>query len=466
MTNESKVIKPEDKKYLKPIGIAGYGLGEVGFACQYLFSSFYMIFLTTMVGLNPAIIGTLIMVSKFLDGISDVIAGVIIDHTHTKWGKARPWMFVSCFPLGICQLLLFFIPGEGKVLPYVYFFILYCLINAVFFTMGSIAYNAFNILVTRNPVERVTMGTSRTLCAMVASSFISSIAMFLVQALGAGVMAWRITAAIFSALVIILNLICVFTIKELPQEDTPPATKGEEEKNKDKLTFKQIVKALLDNKYYLLIFAYYLLFYISSGVLATVGAFYAQFVLGAIGLYGILALAGNLPGVFSSLVAPVMARKLGIHKSNIICIILSLIGCVPMVIGGLTGNMVLLIVGLILKCFFMGPIGASLYAIVADTATYTEVKDGLHLEGTMYSCVSMGNKIGQGIGSAVCGWVLSLAGFVETASVQGAAASMAITAMYVVVPAVITLVTAFVLYKLDVKSAIEKLRANKTVEAG
>ena len=82
-----------EKKYLKWYQKLAYGSGDLASNCSYgLVSSFVLLYLTGTLGLDSAIIGSLMLASKVLDGISDVIFGTLIDRTHSKLGKARPWM--------------------------------------------------------------------------------------------------------------------------------------------------------------------------------------------------------------------------------------------------------------------------------------------------------------------------------------------------------------------------------------
>ena len=84
----------EAKRYLKWYNKVGYGSGDFAGNVVYAFlSSFVMLYLTNTVGLNPGIIGTLIMVSKLFDGISDMFFGTMIDKTKSRLGKARPWIY-------------------------------------------------------------------------------------------------------------------------------------------------------------------------------------------------------------------------------------------------------------------------------------------------------------------------------------------------------------------------------------
>lgn len=90
----------EEKKYLKWYNKVGYGSGDIAGNVVYAFlSAFVMIYLTNCVGLNAGIVGTLIAVSKLMDGVTDVFFGTMIDRTKTKLGKARPWMlygYIGC----------------------------------------------------------------------------------------------------------------------------------------------------------------------------------------------------------------------------------------------------------------------------------------------------------------------------------------------------------------------------------
>lgn len=100
------------KKYLSFPKKIAYGTGDLGSNFFYMMiTSFALIYMTDAVGLDPGIVGTLIMISKLLDGITDVFFGGLIDKTHSKMGKARPWMFFSGFPLAMCLVLIFAIPS-------------------------------------------------------------------------------------------------------------------------------------------------------------------------------------------------------------------------------------------------------------------------------------------------------------------------------------------------------------------
>ena len=102
-----------EKKYLKWYHKVAYGSGDLASNCGYaLISSFVMLYLTNAVGLNSAVIGTLMMVSKLLDGVSDIFFGGLMDRTRSRLGQARPWMLYGQIGVSACLFLVFSIPRE------------------------------------------------------------------------------------------------------------------------------------------------------------------------------------------------------------------------------------------------------------------------------------------------------------------------------------------------------------------
>ena len=209
-----------EKRYLKWYNKLGYGSGDLAGNMVYAFlSSFVMLYLTNTVGLNPGIIGTLIMVSKLFDGVSDIFFGTMIDKTKSKLGKARPWMLYAYIGCAVTLVANFAIPASlGRTAQYAWFFIAYTMLNAVFFTANNIAYASLVTFCTRNSKERVEMGSFRFIFAFSTSLIIQSVTVQFVRALGNGASAWKTVAIIYAVIGLIVNTISVFSIKELPEK--------------------------------------------------------------------------------------------------------------------------------------------------------------------------------------------------------------------------------------------------------
>ena len=138
-----------EKKYLKWYQKIGYGSGDIAGNVVYaLLTAFVMFYLTDTVGLSMGIIGTLIALSKVFDGVTDFFFGRMIDKTHTKMGKARPWMLWPYIGCSVALVACFAIPTSwGQTAQYAFFFIAYTLLNAVFFTANNIAYASLTALI-------------------------------------------------------------------------------------------------------------------------------------------------------------------------------------------------------------------------------------------------------------------------------------------------------------------------------
>lgn len=441
----------KEKKYLKWYQKVAYGSGDLGSNFMYTFvSSFLLIYLTDTVGLNAGIIGTLMMISKIFDGVSDVLFGGMIDRTHSKMGKARPWMFWSTFPLAVCEILLFMIPSMSDNLQYVYFFIIYTLLNAVFYTANNISYASLTALMTKNPNERVQVGSIRFMFAIAAGIIISSVTVGLVTSFGGGTTGWRTVAILFSLLMVLFNMISVLSVRELPQEE-------KEIRESPKSSLFANFKILLKNKYYLLILAYYITMYAMSGITSGIGIYFCTYTLNNPEILGLFSMVSMIPMIIGLAVTPLLVSKWGIFKVNLAGSVIGLIFGIPGIFAGYAGNIPLLLFCNAIKGLGMSPMTGTLNAVIAETAAYTYNKDGVHLDGTMYSCSSMGIKVGGGIGSALCGWLLTLSGYSGEVETQTAGAVGMINFMYLVIPIIAAGIMVFIVASLNVEKANKEL---------
>ena len=115
-----------EKKYLKWYQKVAYGAGDLASNCSYgLVSSFLLLYLSDVLGLKTGIVGTLMLVSKLFDGVTDIFFGSMIDKTKSKLGKARPWMLYGQIGVSLSLVFLFSIPNMGQVAQYAFFFAFY-----------------------------------------------------------------------------------------------------------------------------------------------------------------------------------------------------------------------------------------------------------------------------------------------------------------------------------------------------
>lgn len=445
-----------EKRYLKWYNKLGYGSGDLAGNMVYAFlSSFVMLYLTNTVGLNPGIIGTLIMVSKLFDGVSDIFFGTMIDKTKSKLGKARPWMLYAYIGCAVTLVANFAIPASlGRTAQYAWFFIAYTMLNAVFFTANNIAYASLVTFCTRNSKERVEMGSFRFIFAFSTSLIIQSVTVQFVRALGNGASAWKTVAIIYAIIGLIVNTISVFSIKELPEEEL-----AKDKDQEEKYSLIEAAKLLVSNKYYLMICGTYVCQQIYTAML-NMGIYYMIYILKNEDLYSVFSWAINIPVIIAMCITPMLVERMkGLYRMNLAGYILGTAGRVGVIIAGYMGSVPLMIAFTAVAALGMAPWQGDMGAVVASCSEYTWLTKGKHIDGTMYSCTSFGTKIGGGIGVALCGWLLDISGFVKTSAVQPTSCINMLHVMYLWIPMLLSLCITFIMSRMNVEGANKKLRA-------
>lgn len=154
-----------------------YGCGDFG--CNIIYtamSAFLLFYYTDYAGVSALAVGTIMMVSRIFDGISDIIMGVIVDRTKSKFGKARPWILRMCIPFAVCGVLLFSVPASwGQTAKLVYIFITYNLTSTVVYTAINVPYSSLNALMTQDPYERSVLSIFRNLLATAGTLIINTV---------------------------------------------------------------------------------------------------------------------------------------------------------------------------------------------------------------------------------------------------------------------------------------------------
>ena len=153
-----------------------YGCGDFG--CNIIYtamSAFLLFYYTDYAKVSALAVGTIMMVSRIFDGISDIIMGVIVDRTKSRFGKARPWLLRMCIPFAISGILLFSVPTSWAATPkLVYVFITYNLVSTVIYTAINVPYSALNALMTQDPYERSVLSIFRNLLATAGTLIINT----------------------------------------------------------------------------------------------------------------------------------------------------------------------------------------------------------------------------------------------------------------------------------------------------
>ena len=419
-TNTKLGTKPSWKE------VISFAVGDAG--CNLVWTtigSYLTLYYTDSLGLAAATIGTMMLLSRLLDGLSDLIMGSIIDRTRTRWGKARPWILWSAIPMGLGLILMFNIPATMAYTPKLIFAcVTYILMAAVIYTACNLSYNTLLSLEAPDPKDRVKMSSLRFFLTMGTVLFINFNCTKIVDKIG-----WSGMSLIFGGLAIILLLITFFGTKE--RLDINKST-AKEVKAEDKMSVKESFKYLAQNKYFWFLTIIFVLNYTILGVNNGLRIYYARDVLGNVGVMGTITLCFILPKMIGNLIYPYINKFLGKWKSMMAGYFIELAGVLVMAIGPATFPVAC--VGLALLGFGGIPHNAGLFAMVGDVVDYGEWKTGKRIDGLTNSATSFGMKVGAGLGSAIAAWGLAWAGYVGGQEVTAAIAN-GIKMVFTVLPA-------------------------------
>lgn len=438
----------QEKKKLSTLQKIAYGSGN--FSANLMnctvgtFISFYY---TEVAGLPIASVGVILLLCRLLDGVSDLIMGAVVQRTHTKHGKARPWVLWMAVPFGISIFLMFFSPGFGVAGKIVYAAATYMAGIALVYTMISVPYNTLSALITKDSDERTSLATMRQFFGFMGPLFVTTFTLPIVNRLGGGQKGWSILAAAYGVIGALLYLWVFFSTKELDSgesEETQAETRPAQ-----KTSLLKEIKALFSNQYWLIVLLITLVIFMTYGIKGGVQTYYCKYVMGNENYYSYMGLASQIPNIICCFFIPAMAKKYG--KRNI-----SLAGCVIAVLGGLIMlidpfSLPVLIVSTVVNTIGTAPISVCIFAMLGDTASYGEWKTGVRNEALVFSATTFSEKVGNAVGAALIAFILSFGGFVGGQAVQAesAIATMKICMIGAPIVTAAILIIALYFYKLD-----------------
>ena len=192
------------------------------------------------------------------------------------------------------------------------------------------------------------------------------------------------------------------------------------------------------------------------------GTYYTKYIMGNEEIFSTISLAINITMVVALTILPYVIKKMGgMYKLNIFGYIIAALGRVGVMVGGYMGNLPLMLAFTAVSTIGIAPLQGDLNALIACCSEHTTLTTGHRLEGMMYSCSSLGIKLGGALGTAICGWMLDAAGYIENAAVQTASTVSMMQFLYLWMPIILNAAVGFLLVFLRVEKANEKLIAQK-----
>lgn len=435
---EKNKVYTEKITFGEKIAIMLGGMGGVPLFA--IISSFLTYFYTNVIGLNAGIIGAIILVSKIFDGISDLVFGNIIDKTRTKYGVCRPWvMRISIFgAVGI--LALFTVPDIGTLGQFIYVFISYNISQTVIYTIMQLAVISLPTYMTRDTVQRTGLFVWSSIGQSIMTIIISGITLNIVSAIGGDQKAWIIAACIYAVMSAAFLFITGAVCKERVD---PDEIAGKEAK----LPFLTVLKSILQNKYWFEVLG---IVVVGAGVYAAslqMHTYYAQYVLGDVNLASVLNMAYTVPLLIVGFLLLPISQKFGKRTIMLTGVGIQMLGCVLIIL--IPKSLPVLMAATVMKSIGQSCAATMYQPMLGDAIEYGQWKTGVRSQAALMGANGAGQKIGQGMVSAILGGIMGLAGFNGTAAIQSAEAIGSVSGLYLYIPLVFTVIEFIIAFKYD-----------------
>lgn len=426
---------------------AGYGIASGGGnIITQILSTFLSSYLTDSVGIAVAAVGTMMLVARIFDGISDIIMGGVIDKTKTRWGKARPWLLVSALLIFVGLVALFSAKADwdtGFKLVYAYF--TYIFLNCISFTMFMVSHTAMLSRITLDGNERQKMVSVNQIMNQFGALAVTTFMVVLVERFG-----WTITAVIYGAITAVCILIGFFLTREHIDED------GEGNVEIETVPLKLALPAMLKNKYFYFLTAIFILILMQAAGPGSMTYYYCNVVVGNLKILSFISACGIVPMIITNLFVPALAQKFGRRNLLIFGALGNALGFLLCGVGA--SSLPLVYLGMLIKGFAVGFLFACGFAMASDVVDYGEWKTGIRSEGLINSCVSFGQKVGLGLGPAIATWIMALGGYDGTAAVQSASAVNSINFGFSYYGMILSLGIAGIAFFMDIDKYTEDIK--------
>ena len=423
-----------------------YGMGDVGCNFSWMFvGNFLMIFYTDVFGISMSAVATLMLFSRFWDAINDPIIGGLSDKTHTRWGRYRPWLLFAA-PLTALVLILTFWahPDWSQTHKIIYMAVTYCIL-VLGYTCVNIPYGTLCGAMTQNMTERAQINTSRSVSAMIAIGIINIITIPLIEWLGNGNarQGYLLIAILYGTIFAVCHIFCFAKTKEVVE--VPVA---------QKIPLRLQLQAVAKNKPYLLALLGQVLFgFILYGRNADL-LYYFTYVENDAVLFTYYSMAIIIPSIIGAACFP-KVFQLTSNKGWAASVFAFGTGITIIALfffSPVTSPIPFYLFAALSQFFFSG-FNTAIYAIIPDCVEYGEWRTGIRNDGFQYAYISLGNKIGMALGTALLALSLGWAGY-EANTTQNEAVVAIMRHSFSTIPGILWVVTALALffYKLDKRS--------------
>lgn len=412
----------------------GYSLGDA--ASHIVFDSSVAIlayFYTDIYGLPPAVMGTMFLLVRLLDAITDPIMGAIADATSTRWGRFRPWLLAICVPFAVSCVLVYSVPSFGDTGKIVYAVAAYIFMTLMY-TAINIPYCSLGAALTSDPRESLSLQSWRFAITPIGGALGTALILPLADFLYPGDRATgiQVSMAIFGLIGCLMFVVCFFTTKERVQPI-----------KEENLNIARDVKVLFKNDQWLILSVYNFMMLVAVVLRGGAVVYYINTVLNKGADIITLFMLG---GMFASMAGSVLAKPFGtcfckVKLSFWINLLTAAFGVACFIVPPQMW-IVIFVIHIIIS-IIQGGNGALQWSMITDANNYGEWKTQRRITGMNVAANIFVIKLGVAVGGAILGWVLAYFNYESGVATQSASAAQGVMLLFTLVPAVFYVLTAF-----------------------
>ncbi len=392
----------------------GYLLGPAGaLLLNAVLNTYLNVYYTDVLGLTPLWGGLFLtifpVVSKIIDAVTNVLMGQLIDRTHTKEGKARPWLLLSAPLVTISGILLFVVPESNNTVKALWVMISYNLFYSFSYTIYNMSHNLMVPLSTRDTTARGKLSVFNQIAQIMMTGILVALIfpMAIMPMVGVDKTKWITLMSILSILALPMTLLEYFFTKERVTEES------RKEKG-DELSLHQQLKIIFSDRYMVLIYAYFLIYTVGSCLKNMSLVYYCNYVLGTYNdgrTQMLVSIIGGVPmgiGIFA--VWP-LAKRFGKRNVTMIGFFLYAIG--SLICWLFSTNLVIVLIGQFIKNIGGLPCAYVFMALFADCLDHLEWKSGIRVDGAAMSIYNIIAVAMVGIVTGIFNWMLAQSGYIK-----------------------------------------------------
>ncbi len=410
----------------------GFSLGEYSSSVVWQTLMFFLpFFYTDTFGITAASVALMFGVVRIFDAFTDPIMGIIADRTETRWGKFRPYILWLAVPYGLGIVLMFTTPAFSESGKLIYAYITYSFMMLIY-TAIMIPYNSLIGVISPNQSERTSVSSYKFVFAYAAGFSVQLLIIPMVEKLGVGDAArgYQLTMAIFATISVIFFFVAFASVRERVKPSPDQVS-----------SLKKDLKDLMQNKPWIILFFVSLFTLVYVAIRSADISYYFKYYLERESEMGTFMAVGTACVLIGVLPTRYLSSKIGKKKLYIYSMIIVALSSLVFYFAG-PDDIVLIYAAQIIFSLASGPTMPLLWSMLADTADYSQWKNGRRATGLVYSAATFAQKSGFALGGVVVMGLLSMYGFVANqgqteTSIQGIRMAIsflpAIVAMFAVV---------------------------------